>query len=235
MSVKKCFIHVLILGVLLVALPADAKVDFQIDYANRFIWRGFDLNPNNHYVIQPSVNYAFPESRWSANLWYSRSAQDHTLNEIDLTFNYDFITCEDIALSAGVIHYGWYWANNYSSKANTSLETYIRCEWSKVALTPTISIYHDSKNGNGLYAQLALAKTIKLNDKQDLELSSTIGYNQKQWISRSGLSDVTFTVGLPIKSGDTTITPFYSISWPLIDAINPGVSNEHWLGLTVAF
>lgn len=210
-----------------------AETSFSVDFMNRYIWRGFDLNPDNKYVIQPSVDFTFGESPWSLNLWYSYSNEDHTLNEVDLTVNYCFPETEKLAINAGIVHYGWYWANNFNHEDNTTIETYVSFAWKKCDLNPELSFYHDNKNGNGLYTQLALSKEIKLSDRQNIELSSTLGYNQKQWISKSGLSDASLKLSVPLNEGK--ITPFFGISWPLIKDINPDVAREYWMGVNLSF
>lgn len=230
----KARVFMFLLSLVLVANMA-AAASFQLDYMNRYIWRGFDLNPDNHYVIQPSVNFTFPESNWSINLWYSYSAEDKNLNETDVTFNYDFPGTKGVAVSAGIVHYGWYSADNFDADANTTIETYLTLSWEESPLSPSFSLYHDCKNGNGLYAQLSLSKEFAVSKKQNIELSSSIGYNQKQWISKSGFSDVSATVSYPIKQGKNTITPFAGISWPLLKDINPGVDREYILGVSFAF
>ncbi len=217
------------------AVTAQAKVDYQLDYASRYIWRGFDLNPNNQFVIQPSANYQFPNSNWSVNAWMSLSKKDKDLNELDLTFNYDFPVTGSIAVSAGLIHYGWYWAKDFSHKKNTSMETYVTLAWQNCDLNPEISLYQDFKNGNGFYGQLKLSKEIKLSKSNNMEISSSIGYNQKQWVSASGFSDFNMTLAFPMTSGKFTFTPFYSHTWVLLKEVNPGKAHEHWVGLSVAF
>ncbi|MBU1109537.1 MAG: hypothetical protein KKB51_22840 [Candidatus Riflebacteria bacterium] len=228
-------VAMLLVCLVLVTSTSQADVGVKIDYVNRYIWRGFDLNPDNHYVVQPSLDYAFPESRWSVNVWHSISAENSKTNEIDLTFNYNFPACKDISMSAGIIHYGLYWADNYNQDDNTSIETYFSASWDKVALHPKLSFYHDCKNGNGLYTQLSISEEIALSKKQNLDISSSLGYNQKQWINRAGFSDLSLTASLPLTSGKTTITPFAGISWPLMKEINPGVDREYWLGLSLGF
>ncbi|MDD2999631.1 MAG: hypothetical protein PHV05_11270 [Candidatus Riflebacteria bacterium] len=227
-------------GILLICLvmmtaASEAAVGVKIDYLNRYIWRGFDLNPDNNFVVQPSLDFTFPESRWSINLWHSMSAEEHQLNEIDLTFNYDFETSENISVSAGLIHYGWYWVNDFNQNDHTTIETYVAIGWDKLALSPKLSFNHDCKNGNGLYTQLSLSKEIALSKTQNLEISSALGYNRKQWINKSGFTDLSMTASLPLTSGKATITPFMGISWTLMKEINPDVSREYWLGLSLEF
>jgi uncharacterized protein (TIGR02001 family) len=225
----------LLFFVLFSSALSATDTSFSVDYSNRYIWRGFDLNPDNEYVIQPSLDFAFGKSPWSVNLWYSHSAKDNDLNEVDLTLNYDFATHKDMSVSAGIIHYGWYSVSNFSHNANTTFETYAIFTWEKSCLSPELSFYHDSKNGNGLYAQLAVSKEIAISDKQNIELSSSLGYNQKQWVSASGLSDFNLRLDIPFKSGTTTITPFFGLTWVLMDEVNPGVAREYWMGVNLAF
>lgn len=233
---KKCLrILVLVCTVvyLFCGVSFAAETSFNIDYSNRYIWRGFDLNPDNKFVIQPSVDFTFGESPWSLNLWYSHSNENNDLNEIDLTVNYTFPGGKDVEITAGMIHYGWYWVDNFKEENNTTLETFVTFAWKNLDLNPEFSLYHDNKNGNGLYAQLALSKEFKLSEKQTIELSSSIGYNQKQWINKSGLSDVNLRLSVPLNDGK--ITPFFAISWPLMKEINPDVAREYWMGLSLSF
>jgi hypothetical protein len=218
------------------ALPVAAETSFELDYVNRYIWRGFDLNADNNFAIQPSIDFSFAESRWSVNLWQSFSAEDKDLNEVDITLNYDFPASENLSVSAGIVHYGWYWVDDFNSERDTTIETYVVFSWFNAYLTPELSFYHDCMNGNGLYAQLALAKEFVISENQKVELSSTIGYNHKQWISQAGLSDITAMVSIPVaNNGKIGITPYAAITWPLLDEINPGVSREYWLGVNFAF
>ncbi|MCX5634948.1 MAG: hypothetical protein NTW55_03780 [Planctomycetota bacterium] len=46
---------------------------FDVTYASRYIWRGFDLYNNNHGAIQPSVDVDLFGSGFGVNVFYSRS------------------------------------------------------------------------------------------------------------------------------------------------------------------
>ena len=157
------------------------------------------------------------------------------VNELDLTFDYAFQNTKDVAVSIGFTHYAWYWVKNFKEETNTSHEGYVALTWEKAPLTPSLTLYHDFKNGNGFYAQLGLSKEISISEKQNIVLSSTFGYNRKQWISDSGLSDASVRLDIPIKAGKHTITPYAGITWPLLKVINPGVAREYWLGVSFSF
>lgn len=209
------------------------ETSYTLEFYNRYIWRGFDLNPDNKFVVQPSVDFTFGDSPWSANLWYNYSNENHELNEIDLTISYLLSSNENFDITIGSVLFGWYWAKDFNTENNTTIENFVTLAWKNHELNPELSIYHDCKNGNGLYASLALSKEIKLSEKQNLEISSSIGYNQKQWISRSGFSDVNLKLAIPLNEGK--ITPFFGITWPLLDDINPDVAREYWMGISLSF
>lgn len=212
-----------------------ADATFSVDYVNRYIWRGFDLNPDNKYVIQPSIDFSFGDSPWTINLWHSYSAENKNLNELDITLNYDFSETKNVAISAGLVHYAWYWVKKFSEESNTSMEGYLSFTWEKAPLCPALTLYQDFKNGNGFYTQLALSKEISFANDHSLELNSTIGYNKKQWQSKSGFSDASVSVAVPVKSGKTIIKPYMGITWPLLNSINQGVAREYWLGVNFSF
>ena len=43
----------------------------QVDLVSRYVWRGFDLLPDNHPAIQPSLTIDLGESGFSLNVWSS--------------------------------------------------------------------------------------------------------------------------------------------------------------------
>lgn len=209
------------------------ETSYTLEFYNRYIWRGFDLNPDNKFVVQPSIDFTFGDSPWSVNLWYNYSNENHELNEIDLTINYLLTSNENIEITIGSVLFGWYWAKDFNTENNTTIENYITFNWKNVELNPELSIYHDCKNGNGLYANLAFSKEFKLSKKQNMEISTSIGYNQKQWINKSGLSDANLKLSVPLNDGK--ITPFFAVTWPLLKEINPEVAREYWMGVSLSF
>lgn len=234
---KKCLTLIVCLISIMILLrsPLSAKIETRIDFLSRYIWRGFDLNPDNKPVIQPSVTFGFEESGFSVNFWGSFSFEDRELNELDMTFAYDFNMSEDLALSIGFVHYGWYFARNFDFKDNTTQELYLSAILQRVALHPSMSVYYDFGNGDGIYLQFGISHSLKVNKTSILELGAALGYNGGQWIEDTGFSDIGILASLPLKVGNTSISPVLGLSFILLDEVNRNTDYEIWFGVSVIF
>ncbi|TFG78622.1 MAG: hypothetical protein E4H23_07450, partial [Chrysiogenales bacterium] len=58
---KKFVLYTLVF-LLSAALPLAGAVSVQVDLVSRYIWRGFDLLPDNHAAIQPAFTIDLGES-----------------------------------------------------------------------------------------------------------------------------------------------------------------------------
>lgn len=219
------------------AAPAAAQWSFQIDTMSRYIWRGFDLYAPDNAAFQPSVTYTFGESGLSANVWTSFALGDRatyrTDDEIDLTLTYTVPTGEDFGFSVGLIHYGWYFDRGFSFRGSTTQELFLTAGLPRAFLQPTLSVYYDVNLGSGLYANLKIGREIRLSDKLVWNLTAALGYNNRQWISGSGFSDLALGTGLPIKAGPLTVVPLISWTINFLDEVNP--HNEILFGLSLIF
>jgi uncharacterized protein (TIGR02001 family) len=213
----------------------DAAVEYQVDVSSRYIWRGFDLNPQNKPVLQPSVTFTLGDSGLSLNLWSSFSFVSKDLDEVDVTLSYDFQLSEGVAMTVGLIHYGWYFIDGFSFKDNTTQELYATVGFSRLPLAPELTVYYDFGNGDGLYLELGVSHSLRLSDELNLDLSASLGYNDKLWVAESGLSDLTFGASVPFKVGEITISPFLNMMFVLMDAVNPYIDNEIWGGASIVF
>lgn len=206
-------------------------VSYQVDFNSSYIWRGWDLNPSKKPVLQPSVTYGFGESGLALNLWCSFSFEDSTTNEIDITLSYDYELSKDVTLSAGFINYGWYFAKEFKFKENTTQEIYVSFGFPKILLSPSISVYYDLNNGDGLYVLGAIKYGIKISEKLTAELSSSLGYNGGQWTEETGFSDLNFgfSVPMPIKKLNLSVSSNYTI---VFDGF--GDTNYFWVGASIS-
>jgi len=121
----------------------NGGVAYQLDFSSRYIWRGFDLNPQNKPVLQPSITYSFGDSGLAVNVWGSFSFENKELNELDLTLSYDFSISEKLSLSIGFIHYGWYFGEVFSFEDDTTQELFVSVGFPKILFSPNISLYYD--------------------------------------------------------------------------------------------
>ncbi len=210
--------------------------DFQVDFTSRYIFRGWDLNPVHKPAVQPSVTYGFGESGFAVNVWGSFSFEDKEVNETDVTLSYDFKTSENLALSVGFIHYGWYFAPGFTFKNNATHEFYLTAGFPNVILGPELTVYYDIGAGDGLYALLSVGGSMKLKGKLAVDLSASLGYNGGQWLPEdagTGFSDLNLGAAVPFKAGKVTITPFVTYTFVLLDAV--GDENHFWFGVSMAF
>ena len=224
-----------VLGIIVGAAPLSAQFEFQADVMSRYIWRGFDLYPSNNPALQPSVTYTFGESGFSANLWTSFALGERSiykdLDEIDFTLDYSFPLSEQVGMSVGFTNYGYYFLPEFSFKDGTSQEFYISAGLSDAFLSPTLTAFYDVNLGSGLYVLLQGSQSIPLSESLSLDLSAGLGYNSKQYIDESGLSDLTIGASLPIALGDWTIAPQINYSFVFLDSVNE--ENELWFGISI--
>lgn len=213
----------------------EAGMSYQLTFASRYIWRGFDMNPDNKPALQPSLTYNFGESGVALNLWGSISFEHKQLNEADITLSYTFKTPSKYSLSVGFTHYGWYFADDFTFKNNTSQEVYVSAGLPECFLSPNLSVYYDFGVGDGLYAQLGVAHRLNVAKEVGIDLSASLGYTSKQWVDKSGFTNLLLGATVPFKVDKVTISPFVNMIFILMDEINPGTDNEFVLGASIQF
>lgn len=232
-GIMKRFLFVFILAL---TLNLNAARTVQLDFASRYIWRGFDVFSPNKPAIQPSFTYDFGESEFSINVWGSFSLAERdrlkSLDEIDITLTYEAKITDELSFQFGIIHYGWYNVANFTFKDSTTHEIFISAVLLKVFLSPALTIFYDINLGNGFYILLQGAHSIKLSDTVMPNFSFSLGYNAGQWIEDSGFSDLNLGLSLPFTLNTLTIAPFLNYTVVFLDSVNE--NNEIWFGLSLA-
>ena len=97
--------------------------------------------------------------------------------------------------------------------------------------SPTLTAYYDVNLGSGLYVLLEGSHSIPLSESLGLDLHAGLGYNSKQYIDESGLSDLTIGASLPFKLGSWTIAPLVNYTFVFLDSVND--ENEFWFGISI--
>jgi uncharacterized protein (TIGR02001 family) len=225
-----------VLGLVLGAAPLAAQWEFQADVMSRYIWRGMDLLWNNKPALQPSVTYSFGESGFSMNLWGSFALGNRSeykdLDEIDLTLDYTFSLSDQVEMSVGFIAYSYPFYPEFSFKNDVTEEVYASIGLPNAFLSPYLTAFYDFNLGTGLYLLLEGSHSIPLSESLSLDLHAGLGYNSKQYIEESGLSDLTIGASLPISLGDWTIAPLLNYTFVFLDSIND--ENELWFGISIS-
>ena len=224
-----------VMGMVLSAAPLAAQWEFQADAVSRYIWRGMDVFWNNKPAFQPSVTYLFGESGFSANLWGSfalaKGSEYGDLNEIDLTLDYSFSLSDQAEMSVGVIAYSYPFYKGFTFKEGVTEELYASIGLPDVLFSPYLTAYYDINLGTGLYVALEGSHSIPLSESLGLDLRAALGYNSRQYIDESGLSDLTLGASLPISLGDWTIAPQINYTFVFLDSVND--ENEFWFGISI--
>ncbi|MBU4268095.1 MAG: hypothetical protein KJ808_04525 [Acidobacteria bacterium] len=232
----KRFVLLLLACLVGAVLPLPGAVSAQVDLVSRYIWRGFDLLPDNHAAIQPSFTVDLGESGFSLNVWSSFALAQRGVykysDEIDLTLEYTFKMAEGWELSAGFIHYGYWFAADFKFKDHTSQEAYTTVAKTDLPLSPTLSIYYDLNLGSGLYITLGGSQEWKVSEKVNVEVGGLIGFNSRQYIDKTGFSDIDLYAKLPLTVGRLTLTPSLNVMIPLLDEVNK--DTEIWFGLSAS-
>jgi len=208
----------------------------QVDLVSRYVWRGFDLLPDNHMAIQPSLTIDLGASGFSLNVWSSFALANRAdfkySDEIDLTLSYEFAMPEGWELSAGFTHYAFWFAEDFSFKDSTSQEVYVTAARTDLPLSPTLSLYYDVNLGSGLYVTLGGSHELKVSETIGMEMGGLIGFNSRQYIDKTGFSDIDLYVKAPLTLGKLTLTPSVNVMIPLMDEVNEDV--EFWFGFSAA-
>lgn len=214
----------------------QAQFHTSMDYASSYIWRGFDLNPAKKPVFQPSIEYEFGRIGLNLKIWGSFSFYDRETNELRLIFSYAYAGLKNIALSGGLIHYGWYFAEDFDFGYDTSNEVFVRAGMPKIPLHPALTVFYDFTNGKGFYILLQTEYSFRFTKRLSASLWGSLGYNGGQWLAEGtdpGLSDGSVGLDVPLSLGKLDIVPFFRTTFVLLDAI--GKKTYFWYGLSVRF
>lgn len=214
----------------------SGAVSGQVDLVSRYIWRGFDLLPDNHPAIQPSLAINLGASGFSLSVWSSFALAQRGFfkysDEIDMTLTYAFKVPEGWEVAAGFIHYGYWFAEDFSFKDNTSQEVYVTAARTDLPLSPRLSLYYDFNLGSGLYVTLGGSHELKASEKASVEIGGLVGFNSRHYIDKTGFSDISLYVKAPLALGKLTLTPSLNVMIPLLDEVNE--DTEIWFGISAA-
>ena len=100
-------------------------------------------------------------------------------------------------------------------KDNTSQEVYATVARTDLPLSPTLSVYYDFNLGSGLYVTLGGSHELKMSEKVSMEVGGLIGFNSRQYIDKTGFSDIDLYVKVPLAVGKLTLTPSLNVMIPL--------------------
>lgn len=222
MSMKSLAL-VVAFGSVAIAAANDLSVNFDVEAASKYVWRG--ANWNNGSVLQPSlaVSYAGFKAKiwgsmdltnWAGDAgWYSFTDKPGGLfTEWDASLDYT-LNLGGYALTAGIVDYQY----PYQGYLRTQ-EAYAILNLKSV-VDVALSGYFDVKEVEGTYLNLTLSKGITKVWGAPVTVSAGLGYGDKKhndWYygyNKDSLADVLFTVSAKFDQGKGyTITPYLKYS-----------------------
>jgi hypothetical protein len=173
--------------------------------ASAYVWRGFQ--PTEGAAIQPSTWVKFGNLTISSWMNVIAAGGPGSLNEHDLTVDYTR-SVGAWSLSAGYINYFFPTADS----GRLSDEFFVGAAWTG-PLSPTVRVYTDVHEGSGTYVSAGISHTLTIG-AMTMTPAATLGYNHRQWVEGSGLSDLVLGVQmtLPSVSRHLSIAPFVTYS-----------------------
>ncbi len=190
--------------------PTPATGLAEATLLNGYVWRGQVMN--DEVVLQPSITLgkgAFTINTWgNMNLTDAVTEDAPDFSELDLTFGYSK-TVGTVALGAGLIEYSF----PNTTFANTR-EVYGSIGLPTLPVVPSLSVYYDFDEADGVYGLLSLGYSRSLMEKATLALFASLGaataeYNSFYFgVDESALNDLNVgaTLSIPVTKS-LTITP----------------------------
>ncbi|MBI5015836.1 MAG: hypothetical protein HZB55_10145 [Deltaproteobacteria bacterium] len=157
------------------------------DYVTRYIWRGYDLVPDNNPAFQPSGAVGYSPLKGlnvSGSVWGSYGMSDsedkipqdeNKWDEIDYTINVSYAVSDTVSVSVGHIYY--FFPQVLDADADDTKEVYTGVSVGlPLNLSTGLKIYYDYDNGKGIYANWTIDYSRKLSDAVSVFSGFNVGY-----------------------------------------------------------
>lgn len=193
----------------------DVSVEVTADVFSKYVWRG--QNVTDDWVFQPGVSGTY--RGLTAGFWGSldltnENDQRGEFIEYDWYLDYSGQITDVIGYSVGAIYY-------YLPSADATAELY----WGfnlDVPASPSITVYHDVDEADGMYVSLGVGHSIEATKKipVGIDFGAAIGwgnkkYNQYYWSTDTvdvgeEWNDLMLSVGFPFEVAGLSVTPSVS-------------------------
>jgi len=229
---SKILVFSYLLIILISPLFADNKnISVETGYVSRYIWRGFDLIPDNYDAIQPSITYTFGETGFWINFFSSFGIKERTntkfADELDCSIGCDKMMFKrSVTVSIGLAYYTF----PHLEGKNTTPEIFANFIFLKSQYSPILTVYYDMNMGDGFYILSSISRTI---EPLPLSFGISLGYNNNQYIEDSGISDIIFSSSYELTISQVTLTPTIYYAYIPMDEVNN--ENEFWTSIKITF
>ncbi len=170
-----------------VAAQIEVSGDAYVGAYSKYVWRGFDLSPDDKFVVQGGTDLSF--GGFTVSFWGNMSENTGELNEVDVVLDYSTDLGEMVSVSVGNILYD-------VDAATDTNEAYLGLTLN-VPLSPTLTAYYDYDEFDTTFVTFGLSHGIDLNDALSVSLGATAGYffddpngygTKQEWLHNLDLS-----------------------------------------------
>lgn len=227
---------------------SSLSLGVEVDYASRYIWRGYDLLEDNSPAVQPmayvdlalsdslSVGYFFWGNYRLVSANPDFEGLDNDFDEFDHELYLSYALSDTVSLEAGYIYY--YYPS--TPEGTDTQEVYAGVT---VGLNDYLStrfkVYYDFDEGEGIYANLALDAEYPVSDTVTATASAALGYMDydSDYFAEGGiseLSDLPLSVGFAVDMGHG-LSSFTTVNYSITLADELNGKDEGWLMTGIAY
>ena len=208
----------------------DPVVGYTLDYTSKYIWRGWDLTPNNKSAVQPGVSYSQGSMEFGYWSSFAVSNRDElsSLDEFDVYFSYGGSLGETTEYSVGLTYYSWLNADNFSFGDYATPEPFVTVTDSRMPYGLSFGLYYDLNLGDGMYVQASGGHSMNFAERA-VDLSLSVGYNGGQWGADTGISDIVVSAGSSFEFSFGSLSP--AVYYAIIPEESINSDNQFWFSL----
>lgn len=210
------------------SLPFTFSLSQSIQSA--YIWHGYNFGDNGVWQGSGEISY------WELtfNIWYNFDFDTSDVNEVDYTlvWNHTWPAFEEMLWTdLGIIFYDF---PNTDGEATGEIYAAIGAN---VFLNPTISLYYDYDEVDGLYITFGISHSVEVADNAALDVYTLIGV-ENDYYGENGFShwqigaSLPFSFECPLTGGEIVVAPNVDAS---VQLDNEFVDDEFWGGITFSY
>lgn len=221
---------ILLITILLFAACASQAEEHKVDitaglsYMSSYIWRGFDMLPDNEDALDAQFGFTLGDSGHSLNISSVYALDDTSdIDEHRITWDYTRPVSPSLDICYGI---------NYFSYPQVNVETaevYAGAAWPPVALHPTLKVYADYRDGEGYYVTAGVSHSAPAGN-QHLRLALSAGYSDGYRNVHPGVTDIVISLDSTFDVGTVYVTPSLNYTITPEDTVNTD-DGEFWAGI----
>lgn len=204
------------------AMP-EFEFEASVDVAAKYVWRGFLLTDDP--VIQPG--FTVSSGGLAFNVWGNIDTtdinegspdEDYRIQEIDYTLSYGFSPSDGVDMEVGVIRYDF-----PGTAFDSTTEVYVSASLD-VLLAPTLAVYYDIDESDGVYVNGSIGHTFALSEDLGLSLGASLGWGDDDnndfyyGVDDSGIADLMLSGSLDYAVSENFGISFYLGYSEIIDS-----------------